>query len=323
MKPPPLSLFALHTSDDDPAVFLGDTELHVLDIGEDDHVIAECDYAALAPASFDAFPESLCVKVHNSEGFGTFLFCEADIFRDDANELVADFMCIQPNKYWEGTWGLSAFLEAISTQVAFFPDVALREIEVDDDWKRLTLRLPLGKGSATQAVRKCADILKKLIRESEISLGGIRWKEAYATSERAFCEEVITPLLRRMNFLSIRYTQGAREHGRDFTFFELTPFGAMRHYGLQAKAGDVSGGANSAIDQIVGQADDAFTMPYYDIASADPRYISTFIVAISGRFTSNAREKIVHKIPRGLHGSLVFLDRESILELIDRHWKAS
>lgn len=170
-------------------------------------------------------------------------------------------------------------------------------------------------------MRKCANILKKVIRESEIALGGIRWKEAYATNERVFCEEVIAPLLRRMDFLSIRYTQGTREHGRDFTFSELTPFGAMRHYGLQAKAGDVSGGANSAIDQIVGQADDAFTMPYYDIASADPRYISTFIVAISGRFTSNAREKIVHKIPRGLHGSLVFLDRESILELIDCHWK--
>ncbi len=47
-------------------------------------------------------------------------------------------------------------------------------------------------------------------------------------------------------------------------------------------------------------------MPYYEIASTEPRYISTFIVAISGRFTSNAKEKIVHKIPRGIHGSLLF-----------------
>lgn len=321
MKPPPLSVFALHASDDDPAAFLGDTGLHVLDIAEDDHVIAECDYAALTLASLDAFPDALCVKVHSSDGFGTFLFHEVEILRDDTNELVADFMCIQPNKYWEGKWELATFLNAISNQVPFFPSVNLREIELEDDWKRLTLRLALGKGSAVQAVRKCADILKKLIRESEIALGGIRWKEAYATNERAFCEEVIAPLLRRMDFLSIRYTQGAREHGRDFTFSELTPFGAMRHYGLQAKAGDVSGGANSAIDQIVGQADDAFTMPYYDIASADPRYISAFIVSISGRFTSNAREKIVYKIPRGLHGSLMFLDRESILEMIDRYWK--
>ena len=63
-------------------------------------------------------------------------------------------------------------------------------------------------------------------------------------------------------------------------------------------------------------------MPYYDIASTEPRYISVFIVAVSGRFTANAKEKIVHKIPRGLHGSILFLDMESILELVDRYWKA-
>ena len=321
MKPPPLSVFVLDQSDDGPTAFLGDTELEVIDIGEDEHLVAECDYAALSLASLDAFPDALCIKVHSPDGFGTFLFHEAEIFKGEGGELVADYMCIQPNKYWEGTWGLATFLEAIRDQIPFFPDVRLREIEVDDDWKRLTLQLVLRQGSAVEAVRTGADILKRMVREAEIALGGIRWKEAYATNERAFCEEVIAPLLRRMKFLSIRYTQGAREHGRDFTFSEPTRFGAMRHYGLQAKAGDVAGGVNSAIDQIVGQADDAFKMPYYDIASEEPRYISTFIVAISGRFTSNAREKVVHKIPRGLHGSILFLDRESILELIDRYWK--
>jgi hypothetical protein len=125
-----------------------------------------------------------------------------------------------------------------------------------------------------------------------------------------------------MRFLAVRYTEGTREYGKDFTFSELTSFGVMHHFGLQAKAGDVSGEVNSAIDELVGQADDAFKMPYYDIASAEPRYLSTFIIAISGRFTSNAKEKIVYKIPRGLHGSLLFLDRESILELVDRYWKA-
>jgi Restriction endonuclease len=160
------------------------------------------------------------------------------------------------------------------------------------------------------------------MREAEIALSRMQWKPEYAKDERAFCEEVLAPLLRRMKFMSVRYTQGAREYGKDFTFSELTPFGVLRHYGLQAKAGDVSGEVNSAIDELVGQADDAFKMPYYDIASAEPRYISDFIIAISGRFTANAKEKIVHKIPRGLHGSLLFLDREAILELISRYWTA-
>jgi hypothetical protein len=122
-------------------------------------------------------------------------------------------------------------------------------------------------------------------------------------------------------FRSVRYTQGAREYGKDFTFSEMTPFGVLRHYGLQAKAGDVSGEVNSAVDELVGQADDAFKMPYLDVSSSEERFISTFIVAISGRFTANAKEKIARKVPRGLHGSLLFLDREAILELIDQHWQ--
>jgi hypothetical protein len=63
-------------------------------------------------------------------------------------------------------------------------------------------------------------------------------------------------------------------------------------------------------------------MPYYELGSKDPRYISTFIIAISGRFTENAREKIVEKMPKGLIGSVYFLDRERIAELVERFWKA-
>ncbi len=129
-------------------------------------------------------------------------------------------------------------------------------------------------------------------------------------------------LLRRMGFRFVRYTHGTREYGKDFTFSELTPFGYYRHYGLQAKAGDVRGGVNAAIDEIIGQTKDAFEMPYYELGSKDARYISTFIVAISGRFTENAREKIVEKIPKGIIGSVYFIDRELLLELIERHWQA-
>jgi hypothetical protein len=126
-----------------------------------------------------------------------------------------------------------------------------------------------------------------------------------------------------MRFLEVRYTQGAREYGKDFTFSELTPFGHLRHYGLQTNAGNVSGAVNSAVDELVGQADDAFRIPYYDIASTEPRFISSFVIAISGRFTANAKDKIVNKVPRGLHGSLLFLDREAVLELVSRYWTAA
>ena len=61
-------------------------------------------------------------------------------------------------------------------------------------------------------------------------------------------------------------------------------------------------------------------MPYTEIGSAEPRYIATFIIAISGRFTDNAKEKIANKINPGLHGSVYFLDRDTLDELIERYW---
>jgi hypothetical protein len=83
----------------------------------------------------------------------------------------------------------------------------------------------------------------------------------------------------------------------------------------------VRGGVNSEIDELLGQIEDAFSMPYFEIGSKEPRYISTFIIAISGSFTDNAREKIVEKMPKGAIGSVYFLDRERLTELIDRSWK--
>ena len=302
---------------------LGETMLDVQDISEENLAIAQCDISLLNTTSFENFPSRLMLRMNSSDGFGTFLFNDVDVFRNQQGTLSADFHCHQPNKYWEGTWGLAKLLAAIRDQVTHRAGISVIDIELDDDWKRLTLRLPLAEESASSALQASAATLQSLIREAEIALGGMRWKSDYATDERAFCEEILAPLLRRMGFTSVKYTQGPREFGRDFTFSERTFFGFLRHYGLQAKAGDVRGNVNSAIDELIGQADDAFKIPYIDIGSNEPRYISTFIIAISGRFTDNAKAKIANKIPRGLHGSILFLDRESLLELIERYWRTS
>ncbi len=86
---------------------LGNMELDVIDIGEDGRVIVECDQGALTSASLDSFPDALTVQVHSSDGLGTFLFYEAEIYKNDSGRLVAEHICHQPNKYWEGTWGLT------------------------------------------------------------------------------------------------------------------------------------------------------------------------------------------------------------------------
>src|SRR5262249_35186022 len=112
-----------------------------------------------------------------------------------------------------------------------------------------------------------ASELKAILRAAEVALAGFQWKDVFSVNEDSFCKELVHPLLRRMGFSFVRYSHGKREYGKDFTFSEVTPFGHYRHYGLQAKAGDVSGGVNSAIDELLGQIDDAFSMPFYEVGS--------------------------------------------------------
>jgi hypothetical protein len=172
-----------------------------------------------------------------------------------------------------------------------------------------------------ETLQQTTEILQALIRETEIILDrGIVWKQKYEKDENLFCIEVLSPLLRKMGFLAVRYTHGTQEYGKDFTFSELTKFGELRHYGLQAKAGNISGKVNSQIDEILGQINDAFSMPYYELGSKDARYISVFMVAISGSFTENAKQKLVEKIPKGAIGSVYFIDKEKILELVEKYW---
>ena len=305
------------------SAFLGDDELSIDDIHDDGTVLAECSTEDLDEATLADFPELLRVRTQSPNGFDTHLFHDAEITRAGGSSVCIEFICHHPNKYWEGTWGLSHLLGAVRDQAPHFSGVMVGDVDLEDDWKRLTLRFAVPESNAGRALRDCARACKEIIHAAEIALAGMQWKPEYETDERLFCEEVLGPILRRMGFLSVRYTAGTREYGKDFTFSELTPFGSMRHYGLQAKAGDVSGGVNSAVDELIGQVSDAFAMPYYDLGSHEPRYISTFVIAISGKFTSNAREKIVHKIPKGLHGSVLFLDRETLQGLVNRFWKAS
>jgi hypothetical protein len=60
-----------------------------------------------------------------------------------------------------------------------------------------------------------------LIHAAEVALSGLPWKDEYATKEDAFCLQLIHPLLQRMGFVSVRYTHGKREYGKDFTFAPL------------------------------------------------------------------------------------------------------
>ncbi len=289
------------------------------------HLMLEIDIQELMTMTFSpvSFLNDLIIQTHSPDGFGTFLFHELEFYKtEDKIEIV--FGCRQPNKYWEGQYGLTTFLVALADVVKdsihfnFDPE----SLEIDDDWKNLEVTIQLeDEFQFGEIITKYSTILKDLIKQTERILSGAAWRKEYETDEKLFCTEIIFPLLRKMDFIDVRFNHGIREYGKDFTFSELTKFGNLRHFAIQAKAGNLRGNVNAEIDEIIGQLNDAFAMPYYEVSANETRNISIFIIAISGHFTENAKDKIIQKIPQHFKGCIYLIDRDKILELIEKYWK--
>ena len=165
-------------------------------------------------------------------------------------------------------------------------------------------------------IRQLPDIELKLYNEIE----GFKWKSSYDTDEPQFTREVLIPLLNKMGYENVRYNHGRDEYGRDIIFSTINRFGKEINFGVQAKAGDVSGGATGLIDTLIGQLDDAFSMPFKRLGDPNDKFIAVHIVAISGKYTNNAKQKLLSKIDKWNKENVCFWDKEKILELIDKYW---
>lgn len=303
---------------------MGDKSFELEDI-DNDQVLCEIDIQDLMNMNFTLsdFLDNLIIRTHSPEGFGTYLFYELEVCKIE-KEIKITFICRQPNKYWEGQFGLSSLLTTLADIVndSFEFEVEEGSLEVEDDWKLLNVYFTTGADfNFGEIISHYSKSLIEILKRVELILSGTVWKDSYESDEKLFCTEIIFPLLRKMGFIDVRFNHGIREYGKDFTFSEITKFGNLRHFAIQAKAGNLRGNVNSDIDEIIGQLNDTFAMPYYEVSANESRNISTFIVAISGHFTENAKEKIIHKIPPYLRGCIYFIDKDKTLELIEKHWK--
>lgn len=169
-----------------------------------------------------------------------------------------------------------------------------------------------------QAYQRYQEVVQEIEGHTERILEGEEISSEILSDEVKFTIEVLLPLFRSMGFIDIKYNHGKREFGKDVTFSEMDKFGVRRNYGVQVKAGSLSGEAGSEMDKIIGQIGDAFSMPYIDTTSREKRYISDFIIVISGRFTDNAEDKIVEKTKRR---KLYFWNIDKVQELLALHMK--
>lgn len=137
--------------------------------------------------------------------------------------------------------------------------------------------------------------------------------------EARFRVEVVQPLLERIPGVSqVILTHGPDEYGRDFLFWYRHPVsGERRWVGVQVKAGDVSGAVGRHVSGLVEQVGMTFQHPVKDVAAMGEVYVAEAMVLISGRFTSNAKERILASIKDpAWRANVSFMDRPDIERLI-------
>lgn len=156
------------------------------------------------------------------------------------------------------------------------------------------------------------------IIDIELINNTIDWKNEYEKNELRFTQDILIPLFNLMGYHSVRFNHGTKEFGKDITFYDIDKFGNIEHYGVQVKAGNISGRNNSDLNEILSQILDSFNIPFIDIDSGQEQYLSKVIIAISGEFTENAKTKIMHHIPPTLKNNIRFLDKAKTTTLITK-----
>lgn len=160
--------------------------------------------------------------------------------------------------------------------------------------------------------------LIKLQKLTDLSLNHFTWLEEYETDEKFFSINLLQQLFSFMKFEKVIYNHGSKEFGKDFILSEFNKFGIEDYFGVQVKAGNVSGKVNSQIDELITQCEDAFSVPWENIKK-EKFYINKFIIAISGRYSDNAKVKIQEKLPKSIRNHLIFLDKDLIISLVYKH----
>lgn len=252
---------------------------------------------------------------------GNTIVFEGSISSDSKGHGIA-FMDIQAyRKYWDYKFGARQYYDAMKEALAIrnrtSHDVKFVTLEDDGAWLFFRYEILLHEDMPVdKALLRFKEIVDEIQGHTERILEKAEISPRILKDEETYTIHVLLPLFRAMGLYDVHYHHGKREFGKDITFSEIDKFGVRRDYGVQVKAGNLSGEAQSTLDKIIAQIDDAFAHPYLEVTSRERRYISSLIVAISGRFTDNAKDKIVAKVGRR---TVYFLDIEKVEDLLSRY----
>lgn len=223
------------------------------------------------------------------------------------------------NEVVDEKWSLSDFVNELKRQLKHFKDIKIRYFELEIDAFIWFERLFSSSHNLEKKTSSFAEQINELLESTRKGLRRNTLKERHFASEKVFCEEILTPLFRHMGFENVIFNHGVREFGKDYILSEITKMNTIRYYGVQVKVGNIKGGVNSQIDNIIYQIKEAFEIPFSFKDEEQKHYISELYIITNGKFTANAKEKIRYKIPKGIYGAVHFLDQEDIENLIAKY----
>lgn len=233
------------------------------------------------------------------------------------NELIT-------RKYWDGIVGLKLYMETkksiIEERAKEIGDIALDCFDDDGAYISLQYSANLKVDSMETLLLDIEQLYQEIEGATDIALGSPFQRIEECERENEFTIKILVPLFRKLGFVNVKYNHGNKEFGKDITFARRTEFDEYEYYGVQVKYGDVSGGVHGDINELIVQARDAFSMPFYDVYSRNKERVAKVIIAISGKFTMNAVEKIIEGIQDyPLKNNLIFLDKEKIENLMSKY----
>lgn len=241
----------------------------------------------------------------------------------DDSTVRVDFDDSGTRKYWDGTIGFRPYMEAkkaiVEERAAEVGDVSLNHYEDDGAWIHLSYSAQIEADKLDLVIHLAEQITTEVEGAAEMRLGSELWAPKDAENEKEFTLRIVLPILRKLGFQNVKYNHGKREYGRDVLFARTTEFQELEHWAAQVKFGNISGGADGEIDEILGQIDDAFKMQFYDLYTRQKQRISKLAIIISGKFTENAIEKICEKIEsHAVRNNVTFIDGEKLQTLAER-----
>jgi len=225
-------------------------------------------------------------------------------------------------KYWDGKIGFKRYMEAkkavVDDRQRQVGDVTFDNYDDDGAWIWLTYMSEIEADSLQIAIELAEQLVDEIEGATELQFGGEIFAPESVSNEKEFTLHIVLPILRKLGFINVRYNHGKREFGKDILFARHSEFHDLEHWGAQVKFGDISGEAGSELNTLIGQVDDAFKMPFYDLYTRQQQSICKLVIVASGKFTENAIEKVCEKIEsRAIRNNLIFVDGQRLETLAE------